>query len=243
MRGDFVALRAWRASVLSETSLDVAASARGADSFARAAVVRAGFAPAFAFLGFFTDGFFPAAVVAESSAANLLFGLTPVILVAPLGSSFPLPDRLSAVSDAFLPITGLVQQCVRAFTETVGQLRHVVPSKRNARLPHSMPASCRGLERQARNCNARPNSRQSAAVVARPLSLPRAGDRHALAAVMPDQRLGLDPRQAEERESGPVEPERIRKLGSERQDHNPPASPAASVVTKQPSRKVGGRAW
>ena len=61
---------------------------------------------------------------------------------------------------------------------------------------------------------------------------------------MPDQRLGLDPRQAEERESGPVEPERVRKLGSERQDHTPPgASPAVSVVTKQPSRKVGGRAW
>ena len=37
----FVALRAWRASVLSETSFDVAASARGADSFARADAVRA----------------------------------------------------------------------------------------------------------------------------------------------------------------------------------------------------------
>ena len=141
VRGDFVALRAWRASVLSENSLDAAASTRGADSFARAAVVRVGFGPAFAVLALLTAGFFRAAAVAEVFGRYLLLGLTPVILMAPLGSSFPLPDRLSAVSDAFLPITGLVQQRVRAFTETVGQLRHVVVSLQRASAPSAFGAS------------------------------------------------------------------------------------------------------
>ena len=60
----------------------------------------------------------------ELFVGNLLLGLAPMILMAPLWSSFALPDCLSSLTDAFLPVTGLVQQRVRAFLETIGQLRH-----------------------------------------------------------------------------------------------------------------------
>jgi len=61
--------------------------------------------------------------------------------------------------------------------------------------------------------------------------LARAGDRHALAAVMPDQRLGLDARQAEELEDRPVR--RSASASSERSDRDAQqdAAPAGFIRT------------
>ena len=66
----------------------------------------------------------------------------------------------------------------------------------------------------------------------RALDLPGAGDRHAFAAMMPDQRLGLDPCEAEERDDARVEAEHIREFGPERLT-TPPTTPASSIGARR----------
>ena len=123
VRGDFV-VRGLRAPVLSETSFDVVASSKDAQLFRTPPCAASGRRACLCLPRFVHRRFRSGGGANGIFVRNFLLGLAPMIFMAPLWSSFTLPDCLSSLTDAFLPVTGLVQQRVRAFLETIGQLRH-----------------------------------------------------------------------------------------------------------------------
>ena len=74
------------------------------------------------------------------------------------------------------------------------------------------------------------------------LGVSRARDRHALAAVMPDQRPGLDSRETKEREEIAVDAVHIRKLELKRHAA-PSTTTSASIAGEGSCRNEDGSAW